>query len=91
MIAYRVLVFALLAAVTYYFTGNASQTTVISVVFNVAGSLAYYVYERLWDAIPWGKSAPGILSGRVAITSTAASQNNNTQPTPIKDELTNGL
>ncbi len=61
MIAYRIVVFALLAAVTYYFTGNAGQTTVISVVFNVAGSAVYYVYERLWDVIPWGKEVSTVL------------------------------
>ncbi len=55
MLSYRVSVFALLATITYYFTGNAGQTTTISVVFNVAGSLVYYAYERLWDAINWGK------------------------------------
>jgi uncharacterized membrane protein len=58
MISYRIVIFALLMAITYYFTGNAGQTTTISIIFNVAGSVVYYVYERLWGAIGWGKSRP---------------------------------
>ena len=58
MISYRIVIFALLMAITYYFTGNAGQTTTISIIFNVAGSVVYYVYERLWGAIGWGRSRP---------------------------------
>ncbi len=54
-VSYRVVAIALLAAVTYYFTGNAGQSTVISLIFNVAGSVAYYGFERVWDVISWGK------------------------------------
>ena len=49
------IVIALLAAVTYAFTGNAGETTVITVVFNIGGAAIYYGFERLWDAIEWGK------------------------------------
>jgi len=52
---YRVVVIALLAAVTYAFTGNAGETTLITIVFNAAGSVVYYGFERLWDSIRWGK------------------------------------
>jgi uncharacterized membrane protein len=54
-LTYRVVVFALLAVITYYYTGNAGETTVISVVFNVSGTVVYYVFERLWNAVSWGK------------------------------------
>ena len=54
-LSYRVVVAALLAAVAYAFTGNAGQTTVITVVFNAGGTVVYYGYERLWDAITWGR------------------------------------
>jgi uncharacterized membrane protein len=56
MITYRVTVAALLAAITFYVTGNASTTALITVVFNVGGSLLYYGFERLWDAVPWGRA-----------------------------------
>jgi uncharacterized membrane protein len=52
---YRIVVIALLAAITFYFTGNAGEATIITILFNVGGSIAYYTFERLWDAIPWGK------------------------------------
>jgi uncharacterized membrane protein len=54
-VTYRVVIFALLAAITYYYTGNAGETTVISIVFNVSGAVIYYFFERLWNAISWGK------------------------------------
>jgi len=54
-LSYRVIVIALLAAITYAFTGNAGETTVITVVFNIFGATIYYGFERLWDAIKWGK------------------------------------
>jgi len=57
MISYRIVIVILSFAITYYFTGDASQTTTISVVFNVAGSAVYYIYERVWGAIAWGKLA----------------------------------
>jgi uncharacterized membrane protein len=59
MVTYRIVIVILSFAITYYFTGDAGQTTTISAVFNVAGSIVYYAYERMWGAIEWGKlSAP---------------------------------
>ena len=51
---YRVWAIALLAAISYYFTGNAGEAT----MFNVGGTLAYYSLERLWEDLNWGRSAP---------------------------------
>ena len=55
MAAYRVSVTALLAGITFYYTGNMGETGIIAVVFNVGGAFLYYGYERLWDAVTWGK------------------------------------
>jgi uncharacterized membrane protein len=65
--SYRVLVIAILAVVTYAFTGDVGETTTITVVFNVAGTVAYYVYERLWDAINWGKMGGMPARGRSSL------------------------
>jgi uncharacterized membrane protein len=54
-LSYRVVIFALLTAITYYYTGDVGQTTVISIAFNVSGALVYYLFERLWNAVTWGK------------------------------------
>ncbi len=67
MLSYRIVIFALLAAITYYFTGNAGQTTVISIVFNVLGSVVYYGYERLWDVIQWGRPASPLPPTRIKV------------------------
>ncbi|HEV2137225.1 MAG TPA: DUF2061 domain-containing protein [Nitrososphaerales archaeon] len=54
-ITYRTMVAALLALLTFYFTGNASTTTIITVLFNVSGATVYYGFERLWDSINRGR------------------------------------
>jgi len=54
--AYRIAVIALLAVITFYFTGNAGETGVITVLFNAGGAIRYYGYERPRDAIGWGKA-----------------------------------
>ena len=48
---------ALLAAISYYFTGNAGEATTITILFNVGGTLAYYSLERLWESLDWGRRA----------------------------------
>ena len=55
---YRVWAVALLAAISYYFTGNAGEATTITILFNVGGTLAYYGLERLWEGLNWGRNAP---------------------------------
>jgi len=71
-ISYRVVVFALLAAITYYYTGDVGQTTVISIAFNVSGAVVYYLFERLWNAVTWGNDltprAAGLRRNEVAKT-----------------------
>ena len=48
---------ALLAGITYYYTGNAGEATVVTILFNATGAIAYYGLERLWDAVPWGRGS----------------------------------
>ena len=55
-IVYRVVAIALLAALTYYLTGNAGEATTITILFNVAGTGAYYGLERLWEYVEWGRN-----------------------------------
>jgi uncharacterized membrane protein len=54
-LSYRAIVAAMLALLTYYFTGNAGTTTIITVIFNLGGTAVYYGFERLWDSINWGR------------------------------------
>jgi len=74
MITYRIVIVILSFAITYYFTGDAGQTTTISAVFNVAGSVVYYAYERVWGAIQWGKlDTAEPASARVPVLATPQS------------------
>jgi len=56
---YRVVVIALLAVITYALTGNAGETTIITIVFNTSAAVIYYGFERFWDAVSWGKRGFG--------------------------------
>ena len=58
-IVYRVVAVALLAAITYSYTGSAGEATTITVLFNGVGTIAYYGLERLWEYVQWGRGKPG--------------------------------
>ena len=52
-ISYRGLVTGLLAMLSWTFTANPSQTTIITVVYAILATLAYYGQERIWNRISW--------------------------------------
>ena len=52
---YRVIALIVLLAITWYVTGNLVQTTFISVTFQLVQLVTYYVHERPWERISWGK------------------------------------
>jgi len=56
-IVYRLVAIALLAAITYYYTGSAGEATVVTILFNATGAIAYYGLERLWEAVSWGRGS----------------------------------
>ena len=39
----------------YYFTHQFSESTKITIFAAIWGMIAYYVYERVWNRIHWGK------------------------------------
>lgn len=80
MLTYRIAVLILLAAVTFYFTGNLGEATAITVVFNVCGSVVYYVYERLWNSIDWGKNGAGPRKSGVGALSSLGAMRTNADP-----------
>ncbi len=55
---YRAVSVVILMAVSLYFTGSLGESSAISVTFAIAATFAYYVHERLWDNISWGRSEP---------------------------------
>lgn len=59
MIVYRGILTALLAVITWIFTGNTGQTTIITVVFSISATAIYYAHERVWNQVKWGtRDAP---------------------------------
>ncbi len=53
MVTYRAVLTALLAIISWIFTGNLGQTTVITIVFSVSATVIYYIHERVWNGIKW--------------------------------------
>jgi len=71
-VVYRVWAIALLAAITYYYTGNAGEATTVTILFNLGATLAYYGLERLWESMNRGRTAMGLERSHVPIGLSAA-------------------
>jgi len=41
--------------VVYFFTRNVSLSLGIALASNLASTLLYYVHERAWNRVEWGK------------------------------------
>jgi uncharacterized membrane protein len=41
--------------VTYLFTGDLKNSFFISFVANISGFILYYIHERVWNKMKWGK------------------------------------
>jgi len=52
---WRVIGVVLLGAIAYAVTGNWEQMTVITVIFHALRIVLYYLHERIWDGIAWGR------------------------------------
>jgi len=56
-VIWRVLGVAVLAIVTYAYTGDWVTTSLVTVAHHVIAVLGYYVHERLWLWISWLKGS----------------------------------
>ncbi len=54
-IIYRCGGIAVLAVVTWIFTRDVIQVTAVTVAYHLVSIVGYYVYERLWERMEWGK------------------------------------
>ena len=54
--AYRAVASALLAGITLAYTGSLVETGAITIIFTVTATIAYYLLERAWDSINWGRT-----------------------------------
>ena len=55
MVIYRALSTAVLAALAWIFSGNnATETSIVTILFTVFATVIYYVHERAWNNVKWG-------------------------------------
>ena len=57
-LCYRALMVTITVAVAWVVVGDLGDAASIGFVTNAVKTLTYYGYERLWDRITWGVSAP---------------------------------
>jgi len=54
-IIWRVIATLITLVVVYLFTGELKQATTITLVVASILAVGYYVHERVWDNISWGR------------------------------------
>jgi uncharacterized membrane protein len=55
MISYRITAWLLTVPFTYYVTGDWTAAFGGSAVLHIALTLDYYIHERIWLKIKWGR------------------------------------
>jgi uncharacterized membrane protein len=56
-ITYRIIILILDFSVIYLITGRFDIAVGFTAISNVYSTVAYYLHERVWDRIKWGKAA----------------------------------
>lgn len=54
-IIWRLIATILTGGVAYYFTGEIFEASKITLVAAALSMIAYYIFERIWNKINWGK------------------------------------
>jgi len=54
-ITYRLLILLTTYIVVYRFTGQHGATTIITLTSNFVSTFVYFIHERVWNAIHWGR------------------------------------
>ncbi|MEK6973217.1 MAG: DUF2061 domain-containing protein [archaeon] len=52
-ITYRILASLALAIISWFFTRNLFETSLITVVFTIVAIVIYYIHERIWNKTGW--------------------------------------
>ncbi|MFB5604816.1 MAG: DUF2061 domain-containing protein [Nitrosarchaeum sp.] len=53
---YRGSITVLLFGLLWVFTGDIYETSLVTIVFNIAATIIYYFHERMWVKIRWGST-----------------------------------
>ena len=54
-VTWRLISIVILVAVSYYVTGDIKETTGITILFQVILAALYYIHERAWSKVLWGR------------------------------------
>ncbi|MDQ5943602.1 MAG: hypothetical protein QG675_370 [Patescibacteria group bacterium] len=54
-ITYRMVIIISIFTITYITTGEIADALVITSITAVTGTIIYYIHERVWNNIHWGK------------------------------------
>ena len=54
-LVYRILSLIGIGILSWLITRDIKETALISIVFQIYLAILYYVYERVWNRINWGK------------------------------------
>ena len=54
-ITYRLIILCLDFVVIYLLTGKLSTATGFMIISNIYTTVAYFVHERVWSGITWGR------------------------------------
>ena len=54
-IVWRIVATLITWGVVYFYTGELTESIEITIVAAIIGMTAYYIYERIWNRIRWGK------------------------------------
>lgn len=55
-VTYRILIVISTFIVTYFLTGELKFSLELTAVANIVNTLLYYLHERFWNKIHWGKT-----------------------------------
>ncbi|RLD17144.1 MAG: hypothetical protein DRI36_04615 [Caldiserica bacterium] len=54
-ITWRILAMIVLGIISYIFTKSLKKMTEITVVYTIVQIFVYFLHERIWEKIPWGR------------------------------------
>jgi uncharacterized membrane protein len=54
-VVWKIIASALTAGIAYYFTGEFQESANVGITTFFLGLITYYIYERIWNKIHWGK------------------------------------
>ena len=54
-LTYRTTMFIIATAIAYHLTGSFDKSVAVAAVYFVGAAIVYYIYERIWDRVEWGR------------------------------------